>query len=681
MAALYDHDHENEIIVLGQTNFRNSNKAFGIKTDDRRRHLYAIGKTGMGKTNFLEFMTIQDIRNGHGLCVVDPHGDYAEMMLDYIPDHRIKDVVYVDPSDLDFPIAFNVLEKVDERYKHLVASGLVGVFKKIFADSWGPRLEYILRNSILSLLDTEDATMLGITRLLVDKKYRRDVVRQITDPVVKSFWIDEFENYNDKMRTEAVSPIQNKVGQFLSSSIIRNIVGQPKSTINIEDIMNEGKILILNLAKGKIGEDISALLGAMIITKIQLAAMARQSIPESERRDFYLYVDEFQNFATGAFATILSEARKYRLNLIVAHQYVAQMEETVRDAIFGNVGTLSIFRIGADDAHAFERELAPEYTETDLVNLTKYNNAMKLMIDGVASSAFSASTLPITWEKTGNRDEAIAYSREHYARSRSEVEQQIIEWTGIDVEKPTLPPMTPPAPMAPVAPAAAMPPALPKTPAPIPTEPDATDDEEVLHLPSRFAQPASSNVPKETPMEESTPVAVPAESTPPPAPSLKDALAAAMKAKQEGVSTLSQPDPDLPPPAPAMDRRDFGDRRAPMGGRRERPRRRSDRPDRPEMMDRPMYDAVCAIGGEPVQVPFKPDGMRPVFCQKHLAEARRANSKGQNITTYTPHDPKPVKKEKAKPMPADLPPMPAMPATPTPSGEGAPLPPDTRIEL
>ncbi len=407
--------------------------------DDRRRHMYIIGKTGVGKSVLIENMVYSDIMNGCGACLVDPHGDSAELLVNTIPPHRINDVVYFNPADLEFPIAFNVLEKVDSKYRHLVASGLVGVFKKIWADSWGPRLEYILRNTILALLDYPDSTLLGVNRMLTNKEYRKKVLTKVKDPVVKTFWIDEFARYNEKFLTEAIAPIQNKIGQFLSTALIRNIVGQVKSTLNIREIMDEGKILIMNLSKGRIGEDASALLGAMIITKIQLAAMSRVDIPEKDRKDFYLYVDEFQNFATESFATILSEARKYHLCLTIGHQYIGQLEiggnTVVRDAIFGNVGTMITFRVGASDAEFLVREYAPKFTEEDLVNLPKYNVYLKLMIDGVASDPFSAHTLPPISQATQSAEKIIKVSRERYGRARDDVEDKINRWSGIETEE------------------------------------------------------------------------------------------------------------------------------------------------------------------------------------------------------------------------------------------------------
>ncbi len=398
--------------------------------------MYIIGKTGMGKTTMIENMVIQDIMAGHGVAFVDPHGDSIEKILNYIPSNRVNDVVYLNPADSDFPIAFNPLESVDPKYKHLVASGLMGVFTKIWAGVWSARMEYILNNTILALLDTQGSTLLGIARMLVNKTYRQRIVTNIKDPVVKSFWVDEFANYNDKFRNEAIAPIQNKVGQFLSSAIIRNIVGQTKSSIDLREIMDKRKIFLINLSKGRIGEDSSALLGAMIITKIQLAAMSRVDIPEEERQDFYLYVDEFQNFATESFANILSEARKYRLNLIVAHQYIGQLvqgkETVVRDAIFGNVGTLVCFRVGADDSEFLEKEFEPTYMMHDLVNLTKYHVYLKLMINGVSSTPFSATTLPPIAEATGNEQKVISVSRERYANKRETVEEKINRWMGAE---------------------------------------------------------------------------------------------------------------------------------------------------------------------------------------------------------------------------------------------------------
>ena len=418
-----------ELALFAQTNFRNMIKKFGIKNKDRRLHMYAIGKTGTGKSTMLENMIIHDIRQGKGLAVVDPHGDLIEHILDFVPKERINDVVYFAPADRDHPVAFNVLESVDPDLKNIVASGVVGIFKKIFGESWGPRLEYILRNTILSLLDCPNATLLGVTKVLVDKEYRKKVVALVKDPVIKDFWVNEYAKYDERFRTEAIAPIQNKVGQFLSSTTIRNIVGQAKSTIDIEEIMNKGKILLIDLSIGKIGEDNSTLLGAMLITKIQLAAMHRAKMVEAERKDFYLYVDEFQNFATDSFAVILSEARKYHLNLILTNQYIAQMPEVVANAIFGNIGTMISFRVGAADADSLVKEFEPVFEATDMVNLGNYHVYVKMAIDGVTCPAFSSVTLSPFTGGNQNRDKIIEVSRERYAKDRLEVEAKIQTWS------------------------------------------------------------------------------------------------------------------------------------------------------------------------------------------------------------------------------------------------------------
>ena len=397
--------------------------------------MYVLGKSGTGKSVLLENMIIQNIVQGEGVCVVDPHGELVEKILETIPKERVNDVVYFNPADTDHNIGFNVLQLDDPRYKHLVASGLMGIFTKIWANAWSSRMEYILNNTILALLDTPDTTLLGIPRMLVDKDYRQYIINNLKDPVVKAFWVHEYEAWRDQFRNEAIAPIQNKVGQFLSSNIVRNVVGQTRSTINVFDIMNTKKIFLINVSKGRIGEDNSALLGGMLITKLQLSAMERVRIPEQQREDFYLYVDEFQNFVTDSFASILSEARKYRLNLTIAHQYIAQLEtadsKTVKDAVFGNVGTMIIFRVGADDADALEKEFEPEFTVEDFVNLPNYHIYTKLMVDGVTSRPFSARTLPPVPVQSSDeiRDMVIEASRENYTRKRVEVEAEIQKWS------------------------------------------------------------------------------------------------------------------------------------------------------------------------------------------------------------------------------------------------------------
>ena len=429
----------NDINLFAKTNFRGQEAKFGIKTKDRRQHMYVIGKTGTGKTVLLQNMALQDIYAGRGVCIVDPHGEFVEEVVDKIPAHRINDVIYFNPADTEHPVGFNVLQVLDAKYKHLVASDLMGIFTKMWANVWSARMEYILNNCILALIDTPGTTLLGINRILVDKDYRQKIINNVKDPVVKSFWINEYASWRDQFRNEAISSIQNKVGQFLSTSLIRNIVGQSKSTINIPEIMDNNKILLVNVSKGRIGEDNSSLLGAMFITKIQLATMERVRIPEDERKDFYLYVDEFQNFATESFAGILSEARKYRLNLTLAHQYIGQLvtdsSTVVRDAVFGNVGTLITFRVGAYDAEFLEKEFDPEFVIRDLVNLENYNIYLKLMIDGVNNRPFSATTLPpMDMDVTNQRDKIIKVSRERYSNSLKDVEEKINKWSGMEAE-------------------------------------------------------------------------------------------------------------------------------------------------------------------------------------------------------------------------------------------------------
>jgi energy-coupling factor transporter ATP-binding protein EcfA2 len=421
---------ENNITFLGKTNFRNIQKQFGVKLDDRRKHIYIIGKTGMGKSTLLANMAAQDIRDGFGVAFIDPHGEQAEELLEYVPKERIDDVIYFNPADIAWPIGFNIMEVKDPEMRHLVASGLMGVFKKIWPDVWSARMEYILNNSILALLEYPGSTLLGINRMLADVDYRKEVVDHVNDPVVKSFWTQEYARYSQRYEVEAAAAIQNKIGQFISNPLIRNIIGQVNSTVDMREIMDEQKILIVNLSKGRVGEANSMLLGALVITKLYLAAMSRVEIKEQERKDFFLYVDEFQNFATESFANILSEARKYRLSLVMAHQYITQMEDTVRDAVFGNAGTLISFRVGAEDGEFLEKEFAPAFAVGDLVNLPKYNIYIKLMIDGVAGRPFSAETLPsLVKEEKPYTQEIIDFSRKKYAVSKPEIEEKISSWS------------------------------------------------------------------------------------------------------------------------------------------------------------------------------------------------------------------------------------------------------------
>jgi len=419
---------DEDLTVFAKTNFRNIEKKFGIKRLDRNLHMYIVGKTGTGKSTLIQNMAIDDINKGQGVAYIDPHGDAIDFILAHIPAERINDVVYFNPADKEWPIGFNPVEAVDPELKNIVASGVVGIFKKIFGESWGPRLEYILRNVLLAAVEHPNSTLLTVMRILTDEKYRGEVISKIHDPVVEDFFLNEYNKYDPKFQREAIAPIQNKIGQFLSSSTIRNIVGQPKSAIDLIDIMDSKKILLVDLSVGKIGEDNSALLGAMIITKFQLAAMQRANIALEQRKNFYLYVDEFQNFATESFAVILSEARKYKLNLIMTNQYIAQMHERVASAIFGNVGTIISFRVGATDAGALVKEFEPVFTANDLVNLSNYNIYVKMAIDGVTRPAFSAVTLKIVAPETINLEKIIRNSRERYAKPREFVEGKIKEW-------------------------------------------------------------------------------------------------------------------------------------------------------------------------------------------------------------------------------------------------------------
>lgn len=701
------HD-QNDITFFAKTNFRNAERVFGIKTDDRRRHMYVIGKTGMGKTNLLENLAIQDIQKGHGIAFIDPHGDTAEKLIKAIPSNRINDVIYFNPADQDFPIAFNVMEKVDPEYRHLVASGLVGVFKKIWADSWGPRLEYILRNAILGLLEYPGSTLLGVTRILVDKSYRDRVVEKITDPVVRSFWVDEFSKWDPRVLQEVISPIQNKVGQFLSSALIRNIVGQTVSSFDVRKVMDERKILIMNLSKGRLGEDNSALLGAMMITKIQLAAMGRVDIPEETRADFYLYVDEFQNFATESFANILSEARKYHLNLVLANQYVTQIDEKVRDAIFGNAGSIISFRVGAMDAEFLEKEFEPVFMMNDIVNLPKYQIYLKLMIDGIAGDAFSATTLPpIKLEDAGNEGKIIASSRERYTAKKEEVEEKIRRWTGMlsPEEREALAkniassvPASVTRPREAARPTTTPRPQRPMTQVATPPRTSASASQSISFGEGRHA--VSKSLPSAKPQSFSsktaTPQVVASVSVTPPkkeeAPRAKEAVsqeqytqAEATKVLQEtltqAVASKTFAPPLAPKKAPLIDLDDFEkieqkannkesfteneERKeevlsaptdtveaAPMHTTEESFDTVQDMP----VVEKVMYQAQCATCGAEIEVPFKPDGSRPTFCKDCLRDYQRATAKARNeiekkqsVPPRVQHAPAPASKNEYRP--------------------------------
>jgi hypothetical protein len=414
--ATSDEAEKKTINFFARSEWRNQQVTFGIKEADRRKHMYIIGKTGTGKSTTIANMAINDMKNGAGMAIIDPHGDLSEILLDYIPSHRINDVAYLDPADSENPFYLNPLEVKNPTYRELVASGIVSIFYKLYHMSWGPRLEYILRNTILTLTRVPDSTFLDIPELLTNELYRGKIIEKLDDQVLKNFWVNEFNKFTPRLHSESTSPILNKVGQFLSSQTIRNIVGHPHSTIDLEDMMNQGKIVIINLSQGKLGEDSSALLGAMIITKMQLAAMNRVYIPEAERRDFYLYVDEFQNFATQSFIKILSEARKYRLNLTLANQYIGQIDEEVQKAIFGNAGSLISFGVGAADARLLTHEFGSKYEEQELVGLGNYQIVLKLSIDNQTSLPFAATTLPLPLSRNQNREKVVRSSRERYTK-------------------------------------------------------------------------------------------------------------------------------------------------------------------------------------------------------------------------------------------------------------------------
>jgi type IV secretion system coupling TraD/TrwB family protein len=417
---------DENISAFGLTNFRGINHQFGMLRSDRSRHVYIIGQTGAGKSGTLELFALSDIFHGQGYAIIDPHGDFAVDNMKFIPGSRMDQVVYFNPADTAFPLGFNPLEVTNPEQKTNISSEVIGVLKRMFGESWGPRLEYILRYTILALLDRPTTTMLDITRMLTDKKFRKETLSYSKDTVVLQFWNVEFASWTEKFQAEAIAPVLNKVGAFTANPIIRNIIGQPKSTFNIREIMDDGKILIVNLSKGLIGEDNASILGAFLVTKVQLAAMSRSDIPDiKDRRPFYLYVDEFQNFATDSFATILSEARKYGLNLTVANQYTSQMSETVRDAVFGNVGTMISFRVAAGDAALLGKQFEPQFEPNDLIQMHNRHFIINMVIAGEKAPAFSATTLNLPPAQIDNSDKIIENTRRLYSRSRAEVEAEI----------------------------------------------------------------------------------------------------------------------------------------------------------------------------------------------------------------------------------------------------------------
>jgi hypothetical protein len=419
-----------DLIIIGQTNYRNVRRKFGIKPEDRRRHLYIVGKTGMGKSTLLLNMIVQDIQKGHGIAVFDPHGDLVEKVLDYIPSRRINEVIHFNPADVEYPIAFNPLYNPDPSQKHLVASGIIQVFKKIWPDNWGPRLEYVLRNALLALLEYGGQTLLGVNRMLIDDRFRLKIATGIKDPVIRRFWTSEFEEYPKVFRAETISPILNKVGQFITNPLIRNIVGQTKTKFNLSEVMNKNGILLLNLSKGRIGEDNSSLLGSLMLTHLHLAALRRANIPENKRTDFYLYIDELQSFITEDFPSILSEARKYHLNIAgMANQFISQLPESVASAILGNVGTLIAFTLCSEEAEFLEREFHPEFSADDHLTLPKYNVYMKLSINGSTSSPFSAVTMPPSKpSEVSARQRIVLQTRQRYCEVKPSIEVRVGNW-------------------------------------------------------------------------------------------------------------------------------------------------------------------------------------------------------------------------------------------------------------
>ncbi|MDE2106696.1 MAG: type IV secretion system DNA-binding domain-containing protein [Patescibacteria group bacterium] len=421
-------------IVIGKREGWGDALPFGIAAVDERQHIYIIGKTGSGKTTLLRNLILQHIALGHGVGVIDPHGDLAEELLNHIPPKRADDLVYFNPGDIEFPIGMNVIGAVVPDDRHLVASGIVSAFKAIWRDSWGPRLEYILYNAVSALLECRNQTLLGVNRLLTDDTYRAKVIRQITDPFIRAFWAEEYENYDERFKQEAIAPIQNKIGQFLLNPVVRNILGQVKKKVDIPFVMNNGRLFIANLSKGQLGHDKANLLGSLLVAQFQLGAMARSLKPESERRDFYLFIDEFQNFSTDAFASILAEARKYRLCLTLSHQYIDQLPDAIRQAVFGNVGTLIAFRMGYTDAEVMAKEFGKTIPATSLADLERYEAVVKLLVEGANQEPFRAKMLPPLENYVGRRDRLIRLSRERFAMPRWKIEEKLRRWMNPTME-------------------------------------------------------------------------------------------------------------------------------------------------------------------------------------------------------------------------------------------------------
>ncbi len=415
-------------ITIGERHGWGQSLPFGIFAVDARQHVYVIGKTGSGKTTLLRNLILQHIALGHGVGLIDPHGDLAEELLSHIPPHRADHVVYFNPGDVEYPIGLNLLANVVPDDRHLVASGIVSAFKGIWRDSWGPRLEYILYNAVSALLDCRNATLLGVNRMLTDDAFRAKVIRQIKDPFIRAFWAEEYANYDERFQREAIAPIQNKLGQFLLNPVIRNILGQVKSKVDIPFTMDNGRIFIANLSKGRLGHDKANLLGSLLTTQFQLGAMARSNRSEGERRDFYLFIDEFQNFSTDAFASILAEARKYRLCLTLSHQYIDQLPLPIRQAVFGNVGTLIAFRIGNTDAEVMAKEFGNTIPASALADLDRYEVVVKLLEDGTNREPFRARMLPPLENRIGRKNRLIARSRERFAVPRAVIDDKMRRW-------------------------------------------------------------------------------------------------------------------------------------------------------------------------------------------------------------------------------------------------------------
>jgi len=404
-----------------------------MEKDDRRRHMYAIGKTGVGKSEFLKDMILQDIRNGEGICFIDPH-DTIEKLLPLIPPERAEDVILFDPSDLERPMGLNMLEAKTEQEKHYVVSSIVGLMYKLYDPNKtgiiGPRFEHAIRNAMLTVMYEPGSTFIEVVRVLTDASFVEEILPKVQDPIIRRYWTDQIAQTSDFHKSEVLDYIVSKFGRFVTNKMMRNIIGQSHSAFDFRKVMDEGKILLVSLAKGKIGEENSAFLGLILVPKILVAAMSRQDIPEETRRDFYLYVDEFQNFATPDFAQILSEARKYRLNLIVANQFIGQMDEEVKNAIFGNVGTLVSFRVGVTDANYLQHEFQPVFSEADLINVDRFNAYIKTQVRGEPVPPFSMDlTRDLTQEKSMENPRVAELvkelSRLKYGKDMNTIETEI----------------------------------------------------------------------------------------------------------------------------------------------------------------------------------------------------------------------------------------------------------------